>query len=156
PCERFEPPSIVCPSRLIESAEARMPTTRWTIPWFLFFSAACTNEKIVYRDRQPFNPPADAASGFLGYYNASTKTTTCGNCHVGHQTDWKATAHASAYKTLADLPAGVAQPTCYNCHTVNDNGNKTTGNVGYKAVKDSAYFDVQCESCHGPGYAHVQ
>jgi predicted CXXCH cytochrome family protein len=117
---------------------------------------ACTSEKIVYRDREPFNPPVDAASGFLGYYNASTKVTACGNCHVGHQRDWKGTRHASAFKTLADLPAGVAQPACYDCHTVGPNGNKATGNVGYKAVKDSAYYDVQCEACHGPGFTHVQ
>jgi hypothetical protein len=46
--------------------------------------AGCTTTEIVYRDREPFNPPVDAASGLLGYYKASTKQTSCGNCHVGH------------------------------------------------------------------------
>jgi predicted CXXCH cytochrome family protein len=118
--------------------------------------SACTSEKIVYRDREPFNQPVDAASGFVGYYTASTKQTACGNCHVGTQRDWKGTAHAKAYKTLADLPAGTAQGFCYDCHTVGPNGNRTTGNVGYKAVQDTAYHDVQCEACHGPGFNHVK
>ena len=65
--------------------------------------SACTTEKIVFKDREPFNPPPDAASGFLGYYTVSSKQTSCGNCHVGQQTKWAQTRHASAYKTLADL-----------------------------------------------------
>lgn len=118
--------------------------------------AGCTTEKVVFRDREPFNPPPDAASGFLGYYTTSTKQTTCGNCHVGTQRDWKTTAHADAHATLAALPSNVAVSACYDCHTVGPNGNKTTGNVGYKAVQDTAYRDVQCEACHGPGFSHVQ
>jgi predicted CXXCH cytochrome family protein len=117
---------------------------------------ACTDERIVFRDREPFNPPVDQASGFIGYYTASTKQTACGNCHVGTQRDWKATAHASAHATLAALPANVAVAACYDCHTVGPNGNRTTGNVGYKAFPDTAYRDVQCEACHGPGFSHVQ
>ncbi len=27
--------------------------------------------------------------------------------------------------------------------------------AGYNAVASPAYHDVQCESCHGPGYTHV-
>ena len=80
--------------------------------------SGCTSEKIVFRYREPFNDPVDAASGFLGYFTAATKVTACGNCHVGHQRDWKTTAHAGAYKTLSDLPASTAVASCYTCHTV--------------------------------------
>lgn len=122
----------------------------------LFLAAGCTKTDIVYRDREPFNPAPDAASGMLGYYTVSTKQTTCGNCHVGQQTKWAETAHASAYQTLASLPAGTAVAVCYNCHTVSSKGNGlTTTNRGWQAVQDSAYRDVQCESCHGPGTTHV-
>ena len=121
----------------------------------LLFGTGCTNTEIVYRDRQPFNPAPDLASGLLGYYTISTKQTTCGNCHVGHQAQWATTKHASAFKTLADL--GNAPASCYSCHTVNERGNKLTGLVGYEAAgHDSAYRDVQCESCHGPGTDHVK
>ncbi|HTO74076.1 MAG TPA: hypothetical protein VMJ30_09655, partial [Gemmatimonadales bacterium] len=47
---------------------------------------ACT--ETVYQDRPTYNPPPDASSGFLGYYDAATALTTCGNCHVGQQQDW--------------------------------------------------------------------
>ncbi len=117
--------------------------------------AGCS-ENIVFVDREPFNPPPDAASGFLGYYTVSAKQTTCGNCHADFQAKWKQTRHASAYNTLAALPASQAQPACFNCHTVTSRGNAATSPSGWETVKDSAYRDVQCESCHGPGVKHVE
>ncbi|MEO8200545.1 MAG: cytochrome c3 family protein [Gemmatimonadota bacterium] len=115
--------------------------------------AACTNDKIVFRDREPFNPPPDAANGFMGYFTASTKQTTCGNCHVGHQRDWATSAHSSAFETLVN--SGGAQTFCYSCHTVTDRGNASAGPAGFDLVQDAAYHDVQCENCHGPGFNHV-
>ena len=35
----------------------------------------CSDDRIVYRDRAPFNPPPDAAVGFLGYYDADAQRT---------------------------------------------------------------------------------
>lgn len=114
----------------------------------------CTTDKIVFRNREPFNPPPDAANGFLGYFDASTKQTTCGNCHVGHQRDWKTAAHSRAF---ADLNAsGSAKGYCFTCHTVSDKGNLVASPAGFDAVPDAAYHDVQCENCHGPGLNHVE
>ena len=117
-----------------------------------FLIGACTDEKIVFRE--PFNPPPDEASGFVGYFTTSDKQTTCGNCHVGHQRDWQETRHADAYATLANNPG--SQDFCFSCHTVSELGNAQTGAVGWDAVQDTAYHDVQCESCHGPGVDHVE
>lgn len=114
--------------------------------------AACTEETIVYRDRQAFNEPVAAAASFLGYYTQASKKTTCGNCHVGHQSDWVGTAHANA---MASLPANAPQ-TCKNCHSVNARGNIATGSAGFEATMNAIYNDVQCESCHGPGLEHVR
>jgi len=113
---------------------------------------ACTDT--VYRDRPPFNPPPDAASGFLGYFSASEGQTTCGNCHVDHQADWSTHGHADAFATLDN--SGFAQPFCYSCHTVSENGNAVNVAAGWNTVQSTAYHDVQCESCHGPGFTHVQ
>src|SRR5687768_3661714 len=115
-------------------------------------TVGCTDEKIVFRE--PFNPPPDAASGFLGYFTTSDKQTTCGNCHVGHQTDWVTTRHADAYATLAENPG--SQDFCFTCHTVNESGNEVSEASGWSVVQDTAYHDVQCESCHGPGADHVE
>jgi predicted CXXCH cytochrome family protein len=114
---------------------------------------ACTDETIVYRNRPPFNTPPDMASGFLGYFDASTKQTSCGNCHVDHQRRWALTAHADAW---ADLDASPAQQaSCNSCHSVTERGNAVEGSAGYDRVAHAAYEDVQCESCHGPGLAHA-
>ena len=115
----------------------------------------CANDKIVFRDRQPFNNPPAAALGFLGYYDAATKQTTCGNCHAEIQGSWKATKHASAWANLNASASKAAE--CYGCHTVNGKGNAAAGTVaGYDAVKEATYNDVQCESCHGAGLTHVE
>jgi predicted CXXCH cytochrome family protein len=115
---------------------------------------ACTDSEIVYQERPPFNEPADASSGFLGYYTSSANQTTCGNCHADFQATWKETGHAQAYNAVKNTSG--AQASCYGCHTVNARGNDATGTVGYDKVQDSTYYDVQCESCHGPGQAHVE
>lgn len=117
---------------------------------------ACTDEQIVYRDREPFNPPADSLNGFLGYYTVNTKQTTCGNCHVLHQRDWKATKHASAWGDLVASGHRATNGSCDACHSVSSFGNMAAAPAGYKRVADSSYHDVQCESCHGAGMPHVE
>lgn len=115
---------------------------------------ACSDD-VIYRDRAPFNPPPDAASGFLGYFDAAQKQTTCGNCHAGFQAGWATTAHAGAYAQLSATDAAKSE--CTTCHTVTGRGNAASGSVaGHDAVQHVAYFDVQCESCHGPGLQHVE
>jgi hypothetical protein len=120
----------------------------------ILWLGACTDT--VYRDRPPFNPPPDAASGFLGYYTVADGQTTCGNCHVGQQGDWSQTKHASAWGDLQASP--YLDATCAGafCHTVNWRGNQDSARVGYEAVQSAAYHDVQCENCHGPGLTHVE
>lgn len=117
--------------------------------------AGCASDKIVFRDRQPFNNPPAAALGFLGYFDSATKQTTCGNCHAEIQGSWKGTKHASAWANLNASTAKAAE--CYGCHTVNGRGNAAVNTVaGYDAVKQATYNDVQCESCHGAGLTHVE
>ncbi len=119
----------------------------------LSFASACTDEKIVYRDRELFEEPPAGAANFIGYSNQETKLTACGNCHVEKQGDWSRTAHASAWAGLQS--SSSAQTLCEGCHTVGDKGNAVTGMAGYDATRDKRYEDVQCESCHGPGLAHA-
>jgi predicted CXXCH cytochrome family protein len=113
---------------------------------------ACTDERIVYQ--RPINPPPDAVNGFLGYFTASTKLTTCGNCHVGVQAEWRQTKHADAWDDLQN--SGRATAACNSCHSVTQLGNFVGQPAGYELVQSPAYHDVQCENCHGPGLTHVE
>lgn len=115
---------------------------------------ACTNEKLVYVNRQ-FNPPADSKNGFLGYFDETTQQTSCGNCHVEHQAEWKGTKHAEAWADLQALAQPADKSSCEGCHSVSQYGNSVSGNSGYLSVKDPSYHDVQCENCHGPGFDHA-
>lgn len=124
----------------------------------LAFLAGCTETTTEYVERPQFNPPPDSAGGYMGYYTASTKQTTCGNCHVSYQGQWITTGHSGAYDDLVN--SGHAASYCYGCHTVNALGNSgwlgpDSLDQGYDAVQSTAYHDVQCESCHGAGYTHV-
>ena len=116
----------------------------------------CTETKTEFVEvpAAPFNPPPDSVNGFLGYFDAANKQTTCGNCHVSRQGKWKLHGHSDAWNTLQN--SGDAQPFCEGCHTVSENGNITPGPAGWNVVQTDVYYDVQCESCHGPGITHVQ
>ena len=121
----------------------------------LLAMSACTDETIVYETLPPFHQPPDSLSGFLGYYTPSEKQTTCGNCHVLHQADWKATKHAAAWDDMMASGNHAADGSCDACHSLSSYGNMAAAPAGYKKVADSAYHDVTCESCHGPGFDHV-
>jgi len=116
---------------------------------------SCTDERVVFRDRDLLADIPSASNGYLGYSNTAEKLTVCGNCHIGQQTDWVGTAHADAWNTLA-ANAG-RQALCEGCHTVSEVGNDIeTAQVGWTSTQDERFHDVQCESCHGPGLTHVQ
>jgi predicted CXXCH cytochrome family protein len=117
-------------------------------------AAGCVDEKIVYRDGPNFAAPPTAAASFIGYDDATTKLTVCGNCHVGQQAKWKDTKHADAWGTLDASTS--KRGTCERCHAVSNLGNAVTDTaVGWRSTKDARYHDVQCESCHGAGLQHV-
>lgn len=141
-------PTVVLPALL---------SSRFTVlllPALVLLVGAC-GEKIVYRDRDAvFEDPPAGAADFLGYSDAETRRTVCGNCHSGKQAVWGQTAHAGAWQTLAASTA--ARPECEACHAVSARGNAVDQeNVGWVATKNKRYQDVQCESCHGPGLTHV-
>ncbi len=115
--------------------------------------AGCVDEKIIFRDRDLFEEPLAQAANFLGYSDQAAQLTVCGNCHVEKQGDWEGTAHADAWETLQ--ASGAAQGFCEGCHSVNELGNAIDVEAGYNTTFEDRYHDVQCESCHGPGLAHV-
>ena len=100
---------------------------------------------------------AAPAGKFLG-------VSKCKMCHAsdkkGNQfAKWKATPHANAFITLTTakaketgaklgVPDPSTEPKCLKCHV-----------TGYGQPTDSGFdpkMGVQCESCHGPGEAHIK
>ena len=122
--------------------------------------SACTDTESVFVDRPPFDQPSDQVNNYLGYFTVDpqtppeeTKTTSCGNCHATFQSGWATTGHYDAWNTLQN--SGEAQDFCTPCHTVSGVGSSTPPPGGYTTTADSRYVDVQCESCHGSGWDHV-
>jgi Cytochrome c554 and c-prime/AhpC/TSA family len=73
----------------------------------------------------------------------------CRSCHPAEYDWWADDPHASAMSTLE--PAKRADPSCLHCHaTAKVAGPPPTSAEGYERMGG-----VGCESCHGPGEAHV-
>ena len=75
----------------------------------------------------------------------------CTGCHTEETASWAASRHGSSMMTLTVAGKGDAGE-CVACHaTPKVSGLNTDRAVGDYHVGDS----VGCESCHGPGEAHV-
>jgi hypothetical protein len=70
----------------------------------------------------------------------------CKDCHTDVYESWAKTKHATA---LSRLTAGERQQACVGCHVT---GADRLIEIDGKPVNPH----VQCESCHGPGRAHIE
>jgi hypothetical protein len=115
----------------------------------------CTDETVfVEVERPPFDQPTETVNNFLGYVgDPADQKPVCANCHATFWGAWQKHPHSHAWQTLQDIGGGEAS--CYPCHTISDNGNPAEGDAGFILVADDRYTDVQCESCHGSGWDHV-
>lgn len=86
---------------------------------------------------------AEGAPRYLG-------SQACSGCHAEAAALWATTPHARAWATLEEKGKDF-DLTCVGCHSV---GYREPG--GYCSLDEvAAYRNVGCESCHGPGSAHV-
>jgi predicted CXXCH cytochrome family protein len=115
--------------------------------------AGCTDEKIVFRDRDVVGNVPSAAANFVGYSDETRKATVCGACHIGAQGQWAQTKHAKAFEGLGAANQNNAQ--CLACHTTSGRGTGLTTSAGFASTQSARYRDVQCESCHGAGLSHA-
>ncbi|RPJ48063.1 MAG: hypothetical protein EHM19_02385 [Candidatus Latescibacterota bacterium] len=89
-------------------------------------------------------PAREIAAAFLG-------GEKCALCHGEIHEHWTKTAHASAFKTIAEGEERE-NPECWKCHVVGlgeKTGHPTT-------ALEPNLWNVQCESCHGMGTDHVR
>jgi hypothetical protein len=86
----------------------------------------------------------------------------CKDCHVTEYDIWEGTHHAHALSSLVypgergEIPRHF-DPECISCHVVGwDPQNHFPFTSGYLGLKETPLMhNVGCESCHGPGSAHV-
>ncbi len=74
----------------------------------------------------------------------------CARCHLPEHVSWTGSAHANAFKLLADLGMDASSE-CLDCHTVGHG--EPTGFENPRIEPDLS--GVQCESCHKMGSDHV-
>jgi hypothetical protein len=98
---------------------------------------------------QPEKLAADLVPGVKA--NASfVGSASCLACHAGAAQSWQHSQHSKAFASLIASKAD-ADPNCIGCHTVGF-GSASGYRREFAAQK---FTDVGCESCHGPGGAHI-
>ncbi len=98
------------------------------------------------------DPEALTANSIPGVQPVATflGTDSCTRCHQEEHQIWRQSKHARAFASLVRRQT-EADPTCIGCHTIGFGSPS-----GYRrAFQGSKLVDVGCESCHGPGSAHV-
>jgi thiol-disulfide isomerase/thioredoxin len=80
----------------------------------------------------------------------SVGAESCKSCHTQEHARWTAGPHTRAGATLAAHPDGQ-DPDCQRCHST-----PAAFGLGAKPTEHLKDSGVSCESCHGPGQAHIQ
>jgi len=125
--------------------------------------ASVTFLKGAYRSWLEYYDARAAVADSLPSEGTYVGDQACIACHTSQHEIWSASAHAHAWKTLQeDLRDGVpatVDPRCVTCHT---SGYGRVGGFGsavhseeLRWSPESPLVDVSCETCHGPGQAHV-
>lgn len=109
--------------------------------WYAAYNDALRNDYL--RQVEERKARAAGTSPFVG-------SASCTVCHEGAAKAWQASRHAGAIATL-EAVGKAFDPNCVVCHSVGFG--KEGGYLGLDETPDLA--NVQCESCHGPGRAHV-
>ena len=87
-------------------------------------------------------------------------SSACAACHASIYNEWRRTPHAAALETLENSDYAW-DPECIRCHVVGwernaDGASWTAWGSGFRTPDATPYLGgVGCESCHGPGAAHV-
>lgn len=91
-----------------------------------------------------------APRALLAFEGEYVGSTACATCHAAEQAHWKSGPHAAAMGSLARHKE-QGNGGCVKCHATP----KATGALGDDPSRYRPEEGVGCESCHGPGGAHV-
>lgn len=126
--------------RIVEAA-AEQPALDLEVPEAEEYGALIAEYHAALRAQRPVRPEGDPL--FTG-------ALACASCHREAYAQWSSSAHARAIETLAEIGRDH-NPECLACHTT---GYGQPGGF-YDRTASTGLAGVQCESCHGPGAAHV-
>jgi len=104
-----------------------------------------TNNARVFADLTP-RPVAEGAPHYVG-----SQSCAGSDCHQAAIDWWSGHAHGRAYATLVDRHKEF-NLSCVGCHVT---GYMKPGGSTVTHNGEGALVNVGCESCHGPGSAHV-
>ncbi|MEM7393555.1 MAG: multiheme c-type cytochrome, partial [Verrucomicrobiota bacterium] len=111
-----------------------------------FYQAVREDEELQKDAPEPFLFPKKLEKKRQGYVGSKS----CKVCHEREYEDHSRTLHAVAYDALLRKNKSF-QPNCVQCHVV---GFGSLG--GFRDLRTTPdKVGVGCESCHGPGRAHV-
>ena len=127
--------------RVSEVRESLGSDASVTAAFRAYYKAVDDNNRVALASRMP--PPAPQGGPAYAGIDA------CTGCHPGPKAVWDKTAHAHAYKTLADQYKELNLD-CVSCHVT---GYEEPG--GSSVTHVEKLKDVQCEVCHGPSSLHV-
>lgn len=97
-------------------------------------------------------PGKSLLGGFVG-------SEKCKSCHEESYKVWRKSGHARAWQTLVELdPPRNFDPECISCHVVGwSPQNYRPFETGFLSEQHTPHLiDTGCETCHGPGEAHVK
>lgn len=105
---------------------------------------------IVAKANAALGPATDAAiARRAAPGGAYAGADACASCHAAETTQWRGSAHASAWASLVN-DGRAADADCTPCHATGVGTGGPTGPADVGGLRD-----VQCEACHGAGAAHV-
>ncbi len=105
------------------------------------------------------HPQTSATDKLLGRFSSSDR---CESCHEISFDIWRKSKHSRAYQSLAKAdPPRQYDPECISCHVVGWGRDTQTQEpfpyaTGFRSHERTRGLEnVGCDSCHGPGTAHV-
>jgi hypothetical protein len=104
-----------------------------------------------YRDAAMALYKGEVPRALLAFPDGPTVgAAACASCHPSEHATWQMSSHATAMNRLADK--GADDTACVGCHATP----LATGVKERTVAEHRLEESVACESCHGPGQAHVQ
>ncbi|KPJ60237.1 MAG: hypothetical protein AMJ46_07960 [Latescibacteria bacterium DG_63] len=100
-------------------------------------------DRLRAEGRRP--PPEEIEEGRRYFGEAA-----CVPCHAAEHGQWARTRHARAMASLEEMGT-AANYECLGCHTTGFR----EANAFWDVARDAAFYNVQCEACHGPRAVHV-